>query len=539
LLERKALLARLLARDGRSGKEEDAPIRLSEHFLEEGAKVFAHACRLGAEGIVSKQTAAPYTSGRSDAWLKIKCVQEQELVIGGFTPPSKGGAGIGALLLGYYEDGKLRYAGRSGTGFTEATRRSLRKQLDALAQKKPAFNAIPANAGRGAQWVKPQLVARVAFATWTRDGLVRQASFKGLREDKPAREVVKETPAVPARQHGKRAAQHTSGGRGVGFKPGRESGKEGKSTAMSAQPFNTQQFSITHPDKVLDRESGMTKQALAAYYFAVAERMLPHVADRPLSVVRCPEGSDKPCFFQKHVGFGLAQGVGSIAVPNRKTGKKEDYLTVDSAAGLVGLAQMGVLEVHTWGSRNEALERPDRIVFDLDPDPAVPFPTLAETARAVRRRLAKFKLESFLKSTGGKGLHVVVPVKPEYSWETIKAFAHALVLEMEAEKPELYITRASKAERSKRIFLDYLRNDREATSVAPFSPRARSGVPVAMPLAWTELKDDRRPAFHVTDFADWRSRLKRDPWKEMETLKQRLIPQARHAADAATQRKRP
>ena len=526
LLQRKELLARLLAQ-----QEEDAPIRLSEHFLEDGAKVFAHACRLGAEGIVSKRAAAPYTSGRSDAWRKIKCVQEQELVIGGFTLPSKGGAGIGALLLGYYEGGKLHYAGRSGTGFTEATRRSLRKQLDALTLKKPAFAAVPADASRGARWVKPELVANIAFATWTRDGLVRQASFKGLREDKPAREVVKEAPAAPARQNGKKAAQHKRAGHGVASKPGRESAKEERGSTMPAQ------FSITHPDKVLDRESGMTKQALAEYYFAVAARMLPHVADRPLSVVRCPEGSDKPCFFQKHVGRGLPQGVSSIAVPNRKTGKKEDFLTVDSAEGLVGLAQMGVLEVHTWGSRNEALDRPDRIVFDLDPDPAVPFSTLAETARELRRRLGKFKLESFLKSTGGKGLHVVVPVKPDYPWETIKGFAHALVLEMETEQPELYITRASKAERSKRIFLDYLRNDRESTSIAPFSPRARSGIPVAVTLAWNELKDDRMPAFHVTDFPAWRARLKRDPWKEMETLKQRLNTEAQAKAQRAAQGK--
>jgi bifunctional non-homologous end joining protein LigD len=536
LLERKELLAQLLAGDTQSGKKENAPIRLSEHFLEDGAKVFAHACRLGAEGIVSKRTAAPYTSGRGDAWLKIKCVQEQELVIGGFTLPSKGGAGIGALLLGYYEGRKLRYAGRSGTGFTEATRRALRKRLDALTRKQPSFDALPAVASRGVRWVKPELVAQIAFATWTRDGLVRQASFKGLREDKPAREVVKETPPAAVRPRGKKAARRKRGGRGVGSGLRRESSDEEGGNAMPVQSPITRQFSITHPDKVLDRDSGMTKQVLAAYYFTVAERMLPHVADRPLSVVRCPEGSEKPCFFQKHVGFGLAQGVGSIAVPNLKTGKKADYLTVDSAEGLVGLAQMGVLEVHTWGSRNQALDRPDRIVFDLDPDAAVPFSTLAETARDLRRRLGKLKLESFLKSTGGKGLHVVVPVEPKYPWETIKGFAHGLVLEMEAEHPELYITRASKAERSKRIFLDYLRNDREATSIAPFSPRARKGVPVAMTLGWNELKDDQRPVFHVTDLADWRSRLKRDPWKEMETLKQRLNTEAQAEAQRATQR---
>lgn len=296
-------------------------------------------------------------------------------------------------------------------------------------------------------------------------------------------------------------------------------------------------YSITHPDKVLDRESGLTKQALAEYYFAVSERMLPHVADRPLSVVRCPEGTDKPCFFQKHVGRGLPPGIGSIAVPNRKTGKEEEFLTLHSAEGLTGLAQMGVLEVHPWGARNEALDRPDRIVFDLDPDAAVPFSVLAETARTLRRRLESLKLDSFLKSTGGKGLHVVVPIEPEHEWSTIKNFAHALVLEMEARQPELYITKASKTERRNRIFLDYLRNDREATAVAPFSPRARSGGPVAMTLQWSELKTGRIPVFRVADFADWRPRLARDPWKEMPKLKQRLNAEALRAAEAATRRR--
>jgi bifunctional non-homologous end joining protein LigD len=285
-------------------------------------------------------------------------------------------------------------------------------------------------------------------------------------------------------------------------------------------------FHITHPEKVLDHESGMTKQDLAAYYAAVAERMLPHVAGRPLSVVRCPEGSDQPCFYQKHVGRGMPAAVENITVPNRKTGKKEEYLTISSAEGLVGLAQMGVLEVHPWGSKNGSLDQPDRIVFDLDPDAAVPFSTLADTARSLRKRLQGLDLDSYLKSTGGKGLHVVVPIEPGADWKTIKSFAHALVLEMEAKQPELYITKASKSERRKRIFLDYLRNDREATSVAPFSPRARRGAPVAMTLNWNELKTGQLPAFHVMDLPKWRKRLASDPWKEMGKKKQRLNAEA-------------
>lgn len=280
----------------------------------------------------------------------------------------------------------------------------------------------------------------------------------------------------------------------------------------------------------------MTKQMLAEYLLAVAERMLPHVADRPLSVVRCPEGSAKPCFFQKHIGRGLPPGVKSIAVPNRKTGEVEQYLTLDSAEGLIGLAQMGALEIHPWGSRNESLDKPDRIVFDLDPDAAIDWQTLAASAEALRARLKKLHLESFLKSTGGKGLHLVVPIVPERDWSAVKQFAHGLVLEMEAEDPGLYITKMSKAARTRKIYLDYLRNDRGSTSIAPFSPRARSGAPVAMTLDWKELRSPSRPQFHVTDFAQWRARLKRDPWKAMAGLEQRLTEQVLAAGSGESHR---
>jgi bifunctional non-homologous end joining protein LigD len=270
----------------------------------------------------------------------------------------------------------------------------------------------------------------------------------------------------------------------------------------------------------------MTKQQLAEYFLAVAERMLPHVADRPLSVVRCPEGSGKPCFFQKHIGMGMPKGVNGVSIPDPKTGKKEDFLTVNTAEGLVGLAQMGVLEVHTWGSRNASLNKPDRIVFDLDPDTAIQWKTLAASAQELRDRLKKLGLQSFLKSTGGKGLHLVVPIRAEYEWPVVKDLAHHLVLAMEKDNSKLYITKMTKAARKNRIYLDYLRNDRQSTSIAPFSPRARSGIPVAMTLDWKELKADKAPAFHVTDFEDWKARLRRDPWKEMERIKQRLSPEA-------------
>lgn len=507
LLDRKAILADLLAHAGTN-----SPLRFSEHLEARGDEVFHKACRLGAEGIVSKVASAQYNSGRGNAWLKIKCIQEQELVIGGFTPPSKGGHGIGALLLGYYRDRKLVYAGRAGTGFTEKTHRSLRTQLDKIRQTNPPFDEVPRDARKDAIWVKPSLVAQVAFTTWTRDNLIRQAAFKGLREDKPAKEVVRETPAPVEKTPMPRAS--------------------------ATKNNKTSDLGITHPEKVLDEESGMTKQALAEYYLAVAERMLPHVSDRPLSVVRCPEGSSKPCFFQKHVGRGLPKGVNSFPVPNRKTGVVEQYLTVNSAEGLVGLAQMGVLEIHPWGSRNESLDQPDRIVFDLDPDAAIDWSTLAESAEKLRARLKKLRLESFLKSTGGKGLHLVVPILAEHDWAVVKQFAHALVLEMEQEDPNLYLTKMTKAARTNKIYLDYLRNDRGSTSIAPFSPRARQGAPVAMTLDWKELSGKQRPQFHVMDLPQWKSRLRRDPWKRMSSLRQRLTAEALRSAGIDTEPRR-
>jgi bifunctional non-homologous end joining protein LigD len=278
---------------------------------------------------------------------------------------------------------------------------------------------------------------------------------------------------------------------------------------------------LTHPEKILDEESGLTKQMLADYYWAVAGEMLPHIADRPLSLVRCPEGSGKPCFFQKHVNAMLPPGIGSVDVAD-KHGKVEPYITLSTAEALAGLAQMGVLEVHPWGSRNDDLEHPDRLIFDLDPDETLAWSVLTDAAAEVRKRLKSIGLESFLKTTGGKGLHVVVPVAPKLEWPAAKEFAHGFVNSMEKANPSLYLTKMTKAARKGKIYLDYLRNERGATSVAPFSPRARVGGPVSLPLKWTDLKLPERPVFRVADFNEWKGRLKTDPWKAMEGMKQRI-----------------
>ncbi|HUN85104.1 MAG TPA: DNA ligase D [Terracidiphilus sp.] len=508
LAERKEMLSSLF-----SWNESASPLRLSEHIEGRGSEVFAKACELGAEGIVSKLASARYTSGRGNTWLKMKCGLQQEFVIGGFTPLKKGGRGIGALLLGYYDGGKLRYAGRCGTGFSEETHRALRSRLDALIQKEPEFAKRPSDAPRESRWVRPDLVAQISFSAWTRDGLIRQASFKGLREDKAPGEVKRELPA----ERCECSEDISDPAKGASLpepedKPGKKKGLNG--------------FRITHPNKVVDQKSGATKQQLAEYYLSVAEHILPHIADRPLSVVRCPNGVGKPCFFQKHLGPGSPHGVNSIVIANRKTGKNEDFLTVNSVEGLLGLVQLGVLEIHPWGSKNGSIDRADRIIFDLDPDEAVPWTTLASAAQELRALLKQFKLTSFLKSTGGKGLHVVVPIQPEYEWPIIKQFSHAVVLRMEKGRPGLYITKMSKASRVNKIYLDYLRNDQESTAIAPFSTRARPGVPVAVTLDWKELESSALPRFYLADFARWKQRLSRDPWKAMARSNQRLTEEA-------------
>ncbi len=499
LRSRKDLVAEVLA------AVEGDEVRLSEHIDVGGAQMFRRACELHAEGIVSKRADAAYSGSRNGAWLKSKCLLEQEFVVGGYTLSSDGPDRIGSLLLGYYRDGKLVYAGRTGTGFTQKSRRSLKEQLTPLEAARPDFAAVPTDAKRGVVWVRPELVAQVRFATWTADDLVRQAAFLGLREDKAATEVCREG-AAPQPKNLAPKAQRAA-------KP---------PALKSAAPIEKAPVRLTHPDKILDTDSGVTKQMLANFYWAVAERMLPYIADRPLSLVRCPEGSAKPCFFQKHVNHMLPPGVGSVDVPDKKTGVHEPYITLSTREALAGLAQMGVLEVHPWGSQNDDLERADRLIFDLDPDEALGWEQVTTAADDVRARLRAIGLESFLKTTGGKGLHVVVPIQPQAEWPAIKDWAHAFVRDMERARPALYLTKMTKAARVGKIYLDYLRNERGATAVAPYSPRARPGMGVSMPLDWKELSLPDRPVFRVANFPEWCSRLRSDPWKAMAEINQKL-----------------
>jgi len=535
LEQRKNILEKILASDG----DHQGILRYSEHLGTRGGEIFEKACQLGAEGIVSKKASAPYASGRSGSWLKIKCVRQQEFVIGGFTPPSKSGVGIGALLLGYYGNGELVYAGRTGTGFTQMARQQMRKRLEEIRQPRPAFSSVPPDGARDARWVQPKYVCEVKFATWTADNLVRQASFLGLREDKPAKQVTREMPVETASArrrpqsedkhpesskvaHKERSAASVSS---HNYRSGRAAARAIASktnSSKSGKADETFPITLTHPDKQVDSETRLTKQQLADYFWAVREHMLPHIVDRPLSIVRCPQGSTKPCFFQKHVTDSLPDGIDGIDIRGRRSGVVESYITLSSNLGLAGLGQMGVLEIHPWGSTNSDIEKPDRLVFDLDPDEAIPWKVLADSAQEVRSRLKQCKLESFLKTTGGKGLHIVAPILPEHDWPIVKEFAHDIANQMAAENKGLYLTKMTKADRKGKIFIDYLRNDRGATSIAPFSPRARHGAPVAVPMDWKELDAAKPPRFLVADFSDWKSRLRYDPWTTMLKKRQSI-----------------
>ena len=555
---RKALLETLLAD---AGEAAGRPLLLySQHLTLSADEVYAHACQLGAEGLLSKQIDARYTPGRSESWLKLKCTHRQEFVVGGFTLPKDAGMGLGSLLLGYYDGAKLIHCGRCGTGFDHAAARELRAQLEPLRQpKSPYSNALDALARRGAVYVRPEVVCEVQFATWTADGAVRHASFQGLRADKPPSEVVKEEPKLlgadspdaesaapePAKpKAGKKDAARdqrlsTAAARP---KPRKPSGKAiaqsqaspaGAAAANASRAGKATALKLTHPDKVLDQATGLTKQQLADYYRAAAPAMLPHLTQRAISIVRCPDGSTEKCFFQKHVKVGLPKSVGSVEVPDKTNpAHSEPYITLDSAEALLGLAQLSVLELHPWGSQYdlnhpEALEKPDRIILDLDPDPDLPWSTLVESALAIRTFLKELQLESFVKTTGGKGLHVVAAIEPAAHWPEIRLFSRGIAAAVESTDPKLYLIKMTKAARTRRIFIDWMRNERGATAVAPWSPRARAGMRVAVPLGWDELAAGPF-AFSVANFEEWRGRVdpKRNPWAAMKP--QRLDPDVLH-----------
>ncbi len=523
LSERKERLRDLLAATG----DGDA-VRYSDHIVAHGEEFYGQACRWGLEGIISKRADSAYVSRRSGDWVKVKCTLRQELVIGGYTAPRGSRVGLGALLVGYHRGGELVYAGKVGTGFNDALLRSLEKRLGKRKRADSPFAGKKRE--KDATWVEPELVCEVAFTGWTDDGRLRHPSFQGLREDKDPLEVVREDPAsTPETETEAPAAEP---------KPKRAAAKPSPAPSTAARrpvrrgasaDAEVAVIRLSNPDKVLFPDVGVTKLDLARYYERVAEQALAHVARRPLTLVRCPEGAGRPCFYQKHADDSFHESIRRVKLKEEE-GRSGVYTYVQDLTGLVALVQMGVLELHTWGSHAATPEKPDRITLDLDPAPDVPWPHVVATAHELREELEALGLVSFAKTTGGKGLHVVVPLARRSDWEEVKGFSKAFVASFARERPGRYLIKSTLSARKGKIFLDYLRNGRGATAVTAYSVRARPGALVSVPVRWDELT----PALKPTDFDLQRvmrrvKSLKRDPWEGYDTVRQSLTVKMRRA----------
>jgi bifunctional non-homologous end joining protein LigD len=509
LTERKAALERLLKRVQQPG-----PIRYTDHFDEDGEVIFKHACEMGLEGIISKRREAPYRPGRTDNFIKSKCHDRQEFVVAGFSPSAAMPKAVGALTVAFHDRGRLRYAGRIGTGYSRETARDLWKRLEPLRADRPPVTLPQDERRKNVIWVKPQLVVEAEFRGVTHDGLLRQASYKGLREDKPARDVVREDAAVSATIV-RRAAAAKSATRKTNA-PSDDSRRATKNADRSAEKrAHVANIRLTHSGRVYWVDVGVTKQDLAAYYVSVWDWMAPHVIGRPLALVRCPSGAKGSCFFQKHI----AANVKESPLRHVVDAKEHDVIAVEKLDDVIALVQAGSLEIHTRGSRIESLERCDRIVFDLDPGEGVDWLQIVAAARETRDRLKAERLQSFAKLSGGKGIHVVAPIEGA-DWDTAKAFTRRTALAMAADSPQRYVGKMTKSLRNGRIFVDYLRNTREATSVAPYSTRARPGAPVSAPVSWEQLS--RTTGANEFTVLDLKKHFRHDPWREIGKIRQKL-----------------
>jgi bifunctional non-homologous end joining protein LigD len=503
LSERKIALASLLKKNGKRGV-----IHYAGHFDEDGPLIHRHACEMGLEGIVSKRRDAPYRSGRTGNFIKTKCRGRQELIVAGFTPSTASPRAVGALTVAVNEKGELRYAGRVGTGYTQKTAHDLWKKLDPLRTDKRPIE-LPADERRkDVIWVKPKVVIDAEFAGVTHGGLLRQASFKGVREDKSAGEVVREVAA------GKTPSSRPAKRRPFASPPSRPV-RAAASGRTKTNGGAGSKFRLTHPDRVYWPDAGVTKQDLAAYYVSVWDWIKPHILDRALSLLRAPEGIGGETFFQKHIAANVKSSPLRRAVP----GKDHDVIAIETLDDLVALVQSGALEIHVRGSRLESLEMCDRIVFDLDPGEGVGWPQVVAAAREIRERLKAQKLESFVKLTGGKGIHVMVPIA-DADWDTAKLFTQRIAVSMAADSPKLYLAKMTKALRKGRIFIDYLRNSREATAIAPYSTRARPGAPVSAPVTWQRLP--RTTGGNDFSVLDLKKRIKEDAWAGIGKVRQKL-----------------
>ena len=513
LLERKKRLRDLLRDAPKNG-----PLFYSDHIEGHGEQAFSHACDLKLEGIISKQANASYRSGRTRSWLKSKCGNEQELVIIGWTPSDKKARPFRSMLVAVNEEGRLRYAGRVGTGFDEETLDRLATLFKRHARRTSPAEGVPPAIARKAHFIEPKLVGEFAFRGWTGDELVRQASFKGLRADKPAREIVREEPMTTKKSRSRKQTTRKTA------KAKEAKVSRARPTSIREEEDEIEGVRITHPDRVFYPDHDITKRDLIEYYRKVAKWILPHAAGRPLALVRCPRGVDGERFFQKHASQGWPDEFRKIRI--REKSGTDEYLYIEDVSGLVAAAQMSVLELHLWGSKTDDVEKPDRLVFDLDPDEHIPFRAVKDAARDLRARLQRVGLKSFPMATGGKGIHVVVPLVRGHSWDEHRNFAEAMARVMAEEAPDRYVANMSKARRRGKIFIDYLRNQRGSTAIAPYSSRARKGATIALPLSWPQLArlKNAQPA-RIGKFTPPKS----DPWAGYFKMRQRLpYNQSRH-----------
>lgn len=501
LADRKEILRTILA-------GEKPPLRFAEHQEGSGQAFFEEACKIGLEGIIGKRADAAYTEKRTKDWVKVKCQNRQEMVIVGFTPPKGSRKGLGALLLGVKKGKQWNYAGKVGTGFSQNMLTELHRRLAPLALDEPPVVNAPRI--RGATWVEPELVAEVRFTEWTEGGALRHPAFEGLREDKPAARVKREVEKAPPSPATSRLGAKTS-------TSARKADAKGRETIAGV--------SLSHPERVIDPESGTTKAELARYFAAVGPWLLAYAKHRPLMLVRAPQGVGEGTFVQRHYA---SRGTPRIArsdegnhVGVAKAGD-EPVMYLEDVKGLIELVQGNAVEFHGWGSIMPHWQKPNWVVFDFDPDEGLPFDRVVEAARELRETLQTLGLESFCKTTGGKGLHVVVPLAARHDWETIRTFANAVAGVMVARSPRRFIATMSKAKRKGKIFIDWLRNGEGATAILPYSTRARPGLPVAMPVDWDDLGRFDPADFDVTTAADYVARRPKDPWEALPTLKQTI-----------------
>jgi bifunctional non-homologous end joining protein LigD len=505
LKERRALLAKLMSEKGISNY-----LVYADYVEGSGPEFFKQACAAGLEGVVSKRADAPYRSGRGRDWLKVKCKRGEEFVIGGYNRSDVKGKPFSSLLLGTFDGDKLIYSGKVGTGFDSADLDRLARKFKPLERSKSPFEEVPAPERKGAVWLEPKLVAQVEFTERTRDGRLRHPSFQGLREDKPAREVHREEP----RDEEEADMPRTRG-----------------STAKKAGDATSHGIKLSNPDKVYYPDIGLTKLDVAKYYETVAPFMLPYVARRPISLVRCPEGIEGERFFQRHAMKGMSKAIKQVPIPGGES--KKPYLYIDDEEGLFGLIQISTLEIHDWGVSLAHVNEPDRLVFDLDPDEDLDLGTLKAATVEVREFLEDLGFKSFLKSTGGKGLHLVAPLAPKLGWDVVKAFAKAIADALVSARPDRYTANPLKKTREGKIFVDYLRNQRGGSAIVNYSTRAKKGAPVACPLRWDELKGLKAAAPYTVKTLPARLKaMKRDPWEGYSSTRQSITAKARKALGA-------